>query len=87
MTTFKSWAHPSSGEVRIYINGLSGQKSSKVFVVERAIDEFGFDYDIRTQIPDESYVSRADLVNEAERAIFEACGERVKTFVKVKELV
>lgn len=86
MATFKSWTHPSTGEVRIYITGLAGQKSSKVFVVAQAADSFGFEYDIRAQIPEGVYANRADLVNEAERAIFEACQTRVKTFAAVLAL-
>lgn len=86
MATFKSWTHPTTGEVRIYISGLLGQKSSKVFVVAQPADSFGFEYDIRAQIPDGVYTKRADLVNEAERAIFDACGTRAKTFNEVLTL-
>lgn len=86
MATFKSWTHPTTGEVRIYITGLIGQKSSKVFVVAQAADSFGFEFDIRAQIPEGVYANRADLVNEAERAIFEACQARVKTFADVQSL-
>lgn len=86
MVTFKSWTHPSTGEVRIYITGLAGQKSSKVFVVAKDPDCFGFEFDIRAQIPEGVYANRADLVNEAERAIFEACQARVKSFAAVQAL-
>lgn len=86
MATFKSWTHPTTGEVRIYITNLPGQRSAKVFVIAQSADSFGFEYDIRTQIPEGVYASRADLVNEAERAIFEACKARVKTFTDVLSL-
>jgi len=86
MATFNSWTHPSTGEVRIYISGLVGQKSSKVFVVPQPVDSFGFEFDIRAQIPEGVYTNRADLVNEAERAIFEACQSPVKTFSAVQSL-
>jgi hypothetical protein len=86
MATFKSWTHPSTGEVRIYISGLAGQRSAKVFVVAQEADEFGFEYDIRTFIPEGVYANRGDLVNEAERSIFEAAGARVKTFAEVQSL-
>ena len=86
MATFKSWTHPTTGEVRIYITGLLGQKSSKVFVFAQPADSFGFEYDIRAQVPEGVYTKRADLVNAAEEAIFDACGSRVKTFDAVLTL-
>ena len=86
MATFKSWTHPATGETRIYISGLPGQKSAKVFVVAQAADSFGFEFDIRTQVPEGVYANRAELVNDAERAIFEACQARVKTFSAVQAL-
>lgn len=86
MATFKSWTHPATGEVRIYISGLVGQRSAKVFVVGQSADEFGFEYDIRAQIPEGVYTKKADLVNEAESAIFAAAGARIKKFSEIQLL-
>ena len=86
MATFKSWINPKNNEERVYISGLLGQKSSKVFAVKQDKDSFGFEYDIRVQIPDGVYTKKEDLINEAERAIFEACGSRAKTYEQVKNL-
>jgi hypothetical protein len=49
-------------------------------------DSFGFEYDIQAQIPEGVYARRADLINDAEQAIFEAAGARVKTFAEVLAL-
>lgn len=86
MATFKTWTHPTTGQVRIYIAGLAGQRSAKVFVTARPADSFGFEYDIQAQIPEGVYARRADLINDAEQAIFEAAGARVKTFAEVLAL-
>lgn len=86
MPTLKSWTHPTTGEVRIYVSGLAGQRSAKVFVVAQAADSFGFEYDIRAQVPEGVYANHADLVNQAEGAIFQAAGARIKTFAEVQSL-
>lgn len=31
MTTFKTWTHPRTGAVRIYMNGVIGQSGAKVW--------------------------------------------------------
>ncbi len=87
MATFKSWTHPATGEVRVYITGLAGQASAKVFAFARPSDEFSFQYDIRVQIPEGVYTRKDDLLNRAEEAINEADGSRVKTFEEVLALV
>lgn len=86
MVEFKKWTTPASGQVRIYISGIVGQRSSKIFVVEKTVDQFGFEYDIVAQIPDGVCTRRADLVNDAEKAMFEAAGARVKKFEQVLQL-
>ncbi len=86
MVTFKSWINQKNNEERIYISGLVGQKSSKVFVVKQKADSFGFEYDIRVQIPEGIYSNKNDLINQAEESIFKGCGARAKTFDQVKNL-
>ena len=87
MATFKTWTHPSNGQVRIYISGVYGQKSNKVWVEACEQDSFGFSYSIKTKIDSNTYVRNDDLVNEAEKAIFEAAQARIKTFEEVLALV
>lgn len=86
MTTFKTWTPPATGQVRIYISGLAGQRSAKVFATACAADSFGFEYDIRAQVPEGVYVRSADLINAAEEAIFAAANCRAKTFEQVLAL-
>lgn len=85
MTTFSTWTHPATGEVRIYLN-IGQRTGSKVFVTEKAVDQFGYAYDITVQIPSGVYDRRDDLVNRAEKAINEAAGARIKTFAEVLAL-
>lgn len=86
MATFKSWTNPKNNEERIYISGLVGQKTSKVFVIIQEKDSFGFEYDIRAQMPEGVYANKNDLLNQAEQEIFKACGSQAKTFAQVKKL-
>jgi hypothetical protein len=86
MANFKLWTHPTTGEVRIYITNLYNQKSSKVFVVAKPTDSFGFEYEIRAQIPEGVYTRKSDLEDEAEKEIFAACGCRTLKFEDVKNL-
>lgn len=87
MATFKTWTHPSNGQVRIYVSGVYGQKSNKVWIEACEQDSFGYTYTIKTKIDTDTYVRNADLVNEAEKAIFEAAQARIKTFEEVLALV
>ena len=64
MATFKSWTNPKNNEERIYISGLVGQNQSKVFVVKQSADSFGFEYDIKAQIPEGVYSNKNDLINQ-----------------------
>ena len=86
MATFKSWTNPKNNEERIYISGLVGQNQSKVFVVKQSADSFGFEYDIKAQIPEGVYSNKNDLINQAEQEIFKAAGSRIKAFEQVKQL-
>lgn len=48
----KKWTHPGSGEVRVYINGLSRQGLAKIFAVKASEKQFdpALDmYDLRVQ--------------------------------------
>jgi hypothetical protein len=86
MATFKTWTHPAAGEVRVYISGLAGQCSEKVWVQACQADEFGFEYSINTKISEGSYARRGDLLDAAEEAIFQAAQARVKDFGAVVAL-
>lgn len=86
MTTFKSLIHPETKEARIYITGLQRQNCRKVFVVAKAADSLGFEYDILAQIGDGLYSNRGHMVDKAARAIFKACQARVKTFSAIQSL-
>ena len=87
MITLKNWVNPKNNEERIYISGIFGQKSSKIFIVKQDKDSFGYEFDIRVQIPKGVYSKKADLVNETEKAINELFGLKAKTFEQVKSLV
>jgi hypothetical protein len=83
MTTFSKWTHPTTGQVRVYIGGFG---SSKVWAEACATDSFGFDYTIRAQNDNRNRSDLANIVNDAERAIFTAAQARVKTFSAVLAL-
>ena len=87
MTTFKTWKHPTTDQVRIYISGVYDQKSNKVWVEACEKDSFGYTYTIKAKIDPYTYVRHDDLINEAEKAIFEAAQARIKTFEEVLALV
>ena len=86
MATFKTWTHPTTGETRVYISGLAGQSSAKVWVQSCAADQFGFEYTIKTKVPEGVYARSGDLIDDAERAIFEASQARVKDLASVVAL-
>lgn len=86
MATFKIWTHPTTQQVRVYVSGLVGQKSAKVWVESCPADEFGFEYTINARIPEGVYTNRGALINDAEEAIFKAAQARVKEFAAVVAL-
>jgi hypothetical protein len=86
MATFKTWTHPTTGEVRVYISGLAGQRSEKVWIQACEADSFGFEYTINAKIHEGSYANRGDLIDAAEAAIFQEAQARVKDFAAVVAL-
>lgn len=44
--TFKSWIHPATGEVRVYLSNIYQQAGSKVWVSKQAADSFGSDWNV-----------------------------------------
>ena len=83
MTTFSTWTQPATGAVRVYIGGFG---STKVWVQACAVDTFGFEYTIRAVNSNRNRSELGNTINDAERAIFEAAGARVKTFAEVLAL-
>jgi hypothetical protein len=83
MKKFSIWTHPTTGAVRVYVSSFG---STKVWVEECPADQFGFDYTIRAVNDNRNRSELGNIVNDAERAIFEAAGARVKTFVSVLAL-
>lgn len=83
MTTFRTWTHPATGQVRVYISGFG---ATKVWAESCTVDAFGFDYTIRAINENRNHSELGNTINEAERAVFEAAGARVKTFAEVLAL-
>lgn len=83
MTTLRTWHHPSTGAVRVYISGF-GQ--TKLWAEPCAQDQFGFDYTIRAVNSNKNRSELGNLVNEAERALFEAAGSHIKSFADILAL-
>lgn len=77
MTTFSIWTHPSTGQVRVYLNGFG---STKVWAEEQAADEFGDTIRIVARNDNRNRSELGNIVNDAERMINEAAGKRVKLF-------
>lgn len=86
MAIFKSWVKPGTSDVRVYISGLPGQSSAKVYAIARPSKEFLFQYDMRVQIPEGVYTRKDELLDRAEQAIDEAAGFRITTFEEILEL-
>ena len=47
--TLKTWTHPATGEVRIYLQGVIGQRGAKVWIAQQAADAFGSDWFIQAR--------------------------------------
>lgn len=84
MTTFSTWTHPTTGQVRVYFNNF-GQ--TKVWAEQCAVDTFGCDFAIRAVNNNRNRSELGNICNDAERSIYEAAGKRVKLFADVLALV
>lgn len=45
--TYKIWTAPSTGETRIYLQGVYGQRGAKVWIEKQTPDAFGSDWTVR----------------------------------------
>lgn len=86
MTTFSKWT-PSNCQVRVYVNNLPcTSRFTKIWIEACPVDQFGFDYTIRAQDSNKNRSELGNLINDAEAALFEAAGSRIKTFADVLAL-
>lgn len=80
MSQFSTWTHPTTGQVRVYISGFG---ATKVWAEQCEKDQFGFDYTIRAVNQMRNRSELGNIINDAERAIFEAAQSRIKDFDSV----
>jgi len=80
MTTFAKWTHPTTGQVRVYVNNLPMQGHAKIWIERQAPDTFGDELSIRVNSQIHNRSEAANLVNDVERALTAAAGRRVKTW-------
>lgn len=83
MTTFSTWTHPTTGAVRIYINGFG---STKVWVEQQPVDCFGSDFWIHVRNDNRNRSELGNISNDAEHAITAAAGRRLNLFADVLAL-
>lgn len=87
MATFSTWTHPATGQVRVYVSGLAGQRGAKVWAEACATDTFGSDYKLMSSASNMNRSEQYNLVDDAERAMSAAAGKRIKLFADVLALV
>lgn len=84
MATFAAWTHPKTGEVRIYVNNLPGQRSAKVWIAKQEADSFGDEWTVCVNSAAHSRGEAGNLENEAEQALKQALQmDRVKLWTDV----
>lgn len=49
-TSLKIWKHPTSGQVRVYVSGLTYQGGAKVWFEAYEADSFGCDWTVKTKV-------------------------------------
>lgn len=86
MTTFSTWTHPSTGQVRVYVSNLPGQRGCKIWAEECALDAFKSDFVLRSSASNLNRSEQANLIDDAERALNQAAQARVNTFAAVLTL-
>lgn len=86
MTTFSTWEHPTTGQVRVYISNLPGQRGCKIWAEACAIDAFKSDFILRSSASNLNRSEQANLVDDAERAMNVAAQKRVNLFADVLAL-
>lgn len=87
MANFSTWTHPATGAVRVYINNLPMQGSAKVWVEAQTADSFGDELRICVRSSTHTRGEAGNLQNEAERAIDERAGRRVKAWADLLALI
>lgn len=80
MITLSAWTHPTTGQVRVYIGNLPGARGAKVWAEECAADSFGSTIEIRARHDNMGRSELGNLINDAERAIDQLAGRRVRAF-------
>jgi hypothetical protein len=86
MTTFSTWTHPATGQVRVYVSNLAGQRGAKIWAEACAIDTFGSDYKLISTASNLNRSEQYNLVEDAERAMTVAASKRIKLFADVLAL-
>ena len=86
MVTFNTWTHPTTGQVRVYISNLSGQRSCKIWAEQCAVDAFNSNFVLRSCASNFNRSEQANLVSEAYRALHVAAQKRVNMFSDVLNL-
>lgn len=77
MTTFNIWTHPTTGQVRVYLGGFG---STKVYAEEQAAEVFGNTIRLVAVNSNRNCSELGNIKNDAEQAINQAAGTRVKLF-------
>jgi len=86
MTTFSTWTHPATGQVRVYISNLPGQRGAKIWAEQCAVDAFKSDFVLRSSASNLNRSEQANLIDDAERALNVAAQKRVNLFADVLDL-
>lgn len=86
MATFSTWTHPTTGQVRVYISGLAGQRGAKIWAEACAVDAFKSDFVIRASASNLNRSEQGNLLDYAERALNVAAKKRVNLFADVLTL-
>lgn len=78
MAQFKAWKHPATGAIRIYVERLGGQGSTKVWIEKQDADSFGDEWIIRSYSNTMNKSEQGELKNQTEEAVTKLAGKRVK---------
>lgn len=86
MISLNTWTHPSTGQVRVYISNLPGARGAKVWAEECRADSFGSTIEIRARHDNMGRSELGNLINDAEHAIDQLAGRRVRQFADLLTL-
>ena len=87
MIKMSLWHHPKTGQARVYINNLPGQRSARVWVEQQPADSFGDELNVRVMSDAHTGGESRNLKNEVEAALTELAGRRVRTWADLIDLV